>query len=99
MSNEEGDEIDGEEVGTARLACERRTEEQTDAEEKRKSMKQHTYRPETGAHTACWAEDAPVTTSLKEKKEDQSRRPTIAMDHYVMKMKFWILSFEFKVFG
>ena len=93
MSNEEGYRIDGEKrIGSARLACESRTLKHTDAEEK-KEEHQATFVTFRDWCTHCMMGRGRTHDHVtNQKSEDQSRRPTIAMDYHSMKMKFVVNS-------
>ena len=85
MRYEEGERIDGEEeLAPPDWRVRARPSNKPTQE---KSMKQHTYRSEPGAHTTRQAEGAPITASPKKESEDKSRRPTTAMDYDFRKLK------------
>ena len=89
MSDEEGDRIDVEEESAppdGRVRAGPR--KQTDPEGKRRTCSNTRAVRERLVHTLHDGQRAPHYTSPNKKKsQDRSRRPTITMDYYFMKMK------------
>ena len=88
MSVEGGDGVDGEEeFGNTRLACEGRTQELSDTEGKREEH-EATHVPSRDWCTHCMMGRGRKHHHVtKQKSEDGTRRPTIAMDYYFVRMQ------------
>ena len=88
ISNEEGDEIDGEEEWAPPDWRVRGRPRNRPTRRRKEKEHEATHVPSRDWCTHCMMGGRRTHHHVTEqKKENQSRRPTIAMDHYVMKMR------------